>query len=221
MQKEREEAKKLADETERTLGQTMKGRASEVQVAQTAKPGEFDKSELDLYSDGLKRVSAQFNSLESMQKKVTFEKWTGNLGTLNSGMSNLYDTMKNLNEIDNPFQFFDSILGVANNIKSVVDAFKQLGMMIQAVGAINQAETETAIAMNQSKAASNNAESASAVGKAASETMAAHASIPFAGIAIGAAAIGTMIAILSATKSKVPIVLRLIRVERSISQSPY
>ena len=204
LQKEREEAKKLADETERTLGQTMKGRASEVQVAQTAKPGEFDKSELDLYSDGLKRVSAQFNSLESMQKKVTFEKWTGNLGTLNSGMSNLYDTMKNLNEIDNPFQFFDSILGVANNIKSVVDAFKQLGMMIQAVGAINQAETETAIAMNQSKAASNNAESASAVGKAASETMAAHASIPFAGIAIGAAAIGTMIAILSATKSKVP-----------------
>lgn len=73
LQKEREEAKKLADETERALGKTMKGRTSEVTVSPASQPGQIDTSSLkgyDWVAQYKERLAQQKKELDFMQQEV-------------------------------------------------------------------------------------------------------------------------------------------------------
>lgn len=198
-QKEREEAKKMADGIDKVLSAANKNRSVSLQTYGSV--GTVDISSAKNYVSGM---SNEAKRMQDLQNSVKFDKWTGNLDNLNSSLSSVYDTMNNINNLDNPFKVFDALIGTATNVKNVVDTMQSLGTMMKTIGAINKAETANEIALDQAKIASNQAEGASNVGVAASETMAAHASIPFVGIAIATAAIGAMMAVLSSTKSKVP-----------------
>lgn len=199
LERERAEAKKLTDDIDKILSAANKNRSAP--MATYGAPGAVDISSAKNYVSN-KNYDAK--KMQDLKDSVNFEQWTGNLGTLNSSLSSVYDTMQNIGELDNPFKVFDALIGTATNVKNVVDTMQNLGSMMKAVGAINKAETANEIALDQAKIASNQAETASSVGAASAETMAAHASIPFVGIAIATAAIGAMIAVLASTKSKVP-----------------
>ena len=199
LEKERAEAKKLTDDIDKILSAANKNRS--VSLSTYAAPGKVDITSAKNY---VSNRNFDAKKMQDLKDSVNFEQWTGNLGTLNSSLSSVYDTMQNIGSLDNPFKVFDALINTATNVKNVVDTMQNLGTMMRTIGAINKTETANAIAMDQAKIASNQAETASSVGAASAETMAAHASIPFVGIAIATAAIGAMMAVLSSTKSKVP-----------------
>lgn len=158
----------------------------------------------EIISANLAAHASTVEFLSTWDKGELADGMLNSLGSINSSLSSVYDTMKGIGDLDNPFKVFDALINTATNVKNVVDTMQNLGTMMKTIGAINKAETANAIAMDQAKIASNQAETASSVGAASAETMAAHASIPFAGIAIATAAIGAMIAVLASTKNKVP-----------------
>lgn len=158
----------------------------------------------EIISANLAAHASTVEFLSTWDKGKLADGMLNSIGSINSSLSSVYDTMKGIGDLDNPFKVFDALINTATNVKNVVDTMQSLGTMMRTIGAINKAETANAIAMDQAKIASNQAETASSVGAASAETMAAHASIPFAGIAIATAAIGAMIAVLASTKNKVP-----------------
>lgn len=115
--------------------------------------------------------------------------------SINGSLSSIYDTLQGLGEIENPFQFFDALFGVAQEILSINEALKQLGEISKMT-----AEAQ-ALASQKNALASGNEATADTIA-ATGKTFKAHADIPFVGIAIATAMVGTMIAAMLSAKSK-------------------
>lgn len=115
--------------------------------------------------------------------------------SINGSLSSIYDTLQGLGEIENPFQFFDALFGVAQEIMSINEALKQLGEISKMT-----AEAQ-ALASQKNALASGNEATADTIA-ATGKTFKAHADIPFVGIAIATAMVGTMIAAMLSAKSK-------------------
>lgn len=115
--------------------------------------------------------------------------------SINGSLSSIYDTLQELGEIENPFQFFDALFGVAQEILSINEALKQLGEISKMT-----AEAQ-ALASQKNALASGNEATADTIA-ATGKTFKAHADIPFVGIAIATAMVGTMIAAMLSAKSK-------------------
>lgn len=102
LQKEREEAKKLADETERALGKTMKGRTSEVTVSPASQPGQIDTSSLkgyDWVAQYKERLAQQKKELDYLQLEVSSinslaDAWGSLWSCIGEGDSVLTQTMQ-------------------------------------------------------------------------------------------------------------------------------
>lgn len=115
--------------------------------------------------------------------------------SINGSLSSIYDTLQGLGEIENPFQFFDALFGVTKEIMSINEALKQLGEISKMT-----AEAQ-ALASQKNALASGNEATADTIA-ATGKTFKAHADIPFVGIAIATAMVGTMIAAMLSAKSK-------------------
>ena len=115
--------------------------------------------------------------------------------SINGSLSSIYDTLQGLGEIENPFQFFDALFGVAQEILSINEALKQLGE-------ISKMTAEAQALASQKNALSSSNEATADTIAATGKTFKAHADIPFVGIAIATAMVGTMIAAMLSAKSK-------------------
>lgn len=115
--------------------------------------------------------------------------------SINGSLSSIYDTLQGLGEIENPFQFFDALFGVAQEILSINEALKQLGE-------ISKMTAEAQALSSQKNAAASATEATADTVAATGKTFKAHADIPFVGIAIATAMVGTMIAAMLSAKSK-------------------
>lgn len=130
---------------------------------------------------------------ESLENK-TYD-MINSASSINGSLSSIYDTLQGLGEIENPFQFFDALFGVAQEILSINEALKQLGE-------ISKMTAEAQALASQKNALSSSNEATADTIAATGKTFKAHADIPFVGIAIATAMVGTMIAAMLSAKSK-------------------
>lgn len=143
------------------------------------------------FNDAIQERIEELN--KSLENKTA--NMIGSASSINGSLSSIYDTMMGLGEIENPFQFFDALFGVAQEIMSINEALKQLGEISKMT-----AEAQ-ALASQKNALASGNEATADTIA-ATGKTFKAHADIPFVGIAIATAMVGTMIAAMLSAKSK-------------------
>ena len=143
------------------------------------------------FNDAIQERIKELN--ESLENKT--EGIVSSASSINSSLSSFYETLQGLGEIENPFQFFDALFGVAQEIISINEALKQLGEISKMT-----AEAQ-ALASQKNALASSNEATADTIA-ASGKTFKAHADIPFVGIAIATAMVGTMIAAMLSYKSK-------------------
>lgn len=145
-----------------------------------------------------------------MTSQDRFNTMIDGISDVNSASQNLYRTWLNLDEtlsnidtnfVDKMFAISDAILQTVESITTAVDAFQSMIQIIKQTQAAQNAATQQKISQNAAEAASNTATTTTSLSKAASDTFAAHAKIPFAGIAIAIGLIASMMAIMSSIKS--------------------
>lgn len=139
-------------------------------------------------------IQERINELnESLENKTS--DMINSASSINVSLSSIFDTLQGLGEIENPFQFFDALFGVAQEILSINEALKQLGE-------ISKMTAEAQALASQKNALSSSNEATADTIAATGKTFKAHADIPFVGIAIATAMVGTMIAAMLSAKSK-------------------
>lgn len=188
----------------------MSGRQMLLDVPEANKPGKTDMSSINsyLYEKEYKaRVDAARKAKEE-ENKIFAEQAPrqiiGDVKDITSTTSALYDSLSSLSDIDNPFQFFDSLAGIAQNVLNVVDTINGLGQTMKALSVISSMTTATEVANSEAKATASGTEAAADTVAATASTFKAHSAIPFVGVAIAAAMVGAMIASIAASKSRVP-----------------
>lgn len=189
----------------------MKDRQMLLDVPEGSKPSnKIDRSSIDsyLYEKQYKaRVDAARKAKEE-ENKIFAEQAPrqiiGDVKDITSTTSALYDSLSSLSDIDNPFQFFDSLAGIAQNVLNVVDTINGLGQTMKALSVISSMTTATEVANSEAKATASGTEAAADTVAATASTFKAHSAIPFVGVAIAAAMVGAMIASIAASKSRVP-----------------
>lgn len=188
----------------------MSGRQMLLDVPEANKPGKTDMSSINsyLYEKEYKaRVDAARKAKEEENKifaEQAPKQIVGDVKDITSTTSALYDSLSNLSDIDNPFQFFDSLAGIAQNVLNVVDTINGLGQTMKALSVISSMTTATEVANSEAKATASGTEAAADTTSATAKAFKAHAAIPFVGVAIAAAMVGAMIASIAASKSRVP-----------------
>lgn len=188
----------------------MSGRQMLLDVPEANKPGKTDMSSINsyLYEKEYKaRVDAARKAKEEENKifaEQAPKQIVGDVKDITSTTSALYDSLSSLSDIDNPFQFFDSLAGIAQNVLNVVDAINGLGQTMKALSVISSMTTATEVANSEAKATASGTEAAADTTSATAKAFKAHAAIPFVGVAIAAAMVGAMIASIAASKSRVP-----------------
>lgn len=188
----------------------MSGRQMLLDVPEANKPGKTDMSSINsyLYEKEYKaRVDAARKAKEEENKifaEQAPKQIVGDVKDITSTTSALYDSLSNLSDIDNPFQFFDSLAGIAQNVLNVVDTINGLGQTMKALSVISSVTTATEVANSEAKATASGTEAAADTTSATAKAFKAHAAIPFVGVAIAAAMVGAMIASIAASKSRVP-----------------
>lgn len=127
---------------------------------------------------------------------------------LGSGVQSITAALKNNGSAwEKVTGIIDSVLGLYQNFKTVVQIVKTLTAASAAHAAIKTTETAemgvntaaavTAVANSAAVTTATGVETTAHVANAASKTMEAHAGIPWVGIAIGAAMVGTLIAVMA------------------------
>lgn len=188
----------------------MSGRQMLLDVPEANKPGKTDMSSINsyLYEKEYKaRVDAARKAKEEENKifaEQAPKQIVGDVKDITSTTSALYDSLSSLSDIDNPFQFFDSLAGIAQNVLNVVDTINGLGQTMKALSVISSMTTATEVANSEAKATASGTEAAADTTSATAKAFKAHAAIPFVGVAIAAAMVGAMIASIAASKSRVP-----------------
>ena len=188
----------------------MSGRQMLLDVPEANKPGKTDMSSINsyLYEKEYKaRVDAARKAKEEENKifaEQAPKQIVGDVKDITSTTSALYDSLSSLSDIDNPFQFFDSLAGIAQNVLNVVDTINGLGQTMKALSVISSMTTATEVANSEAKATASGTEAAADTTSATAKAFKAHAAIPFVGVAIAAAMVGAMIASIAASKNRVP-----------------
>jgi hypothetical protein len=188
----------------------MSGRQMLLDVPEANKPGKTDMSSINsyLYEKEYKaRVDAARKAKEEENKifaEQAPKQIVGDVKDITSTTSALYDSLSSLSDIDNPFQFFDSLAGIAQNVLNVVDTINGLGQTMKALSVISSMTTATEVANSEAKATASGTEAAADTVAATASTFKAHSAIPFVGVAIAAAMVSAMIASIAASKSRVP-----------------
>ena len=158
--------------------------------------------------EDITNVQGKIDSI-MMTSQDRFNTMIDGISDVNSASQNLYRTWLNLDEtlsnidtnfVDKMFAISDAILQTVESITTAVDAFQSMIQIIKQTQAAQNAATQQKISQNAAEAASNTATTTTSLSKAASDTFAAHAKIPFAGIAIAIGLIASMMAIMSSIK---------------------
>lgn len=154
---------------------------------------------------GSYQTDARLNDVwANISKKDLANEAISQFGSLNSSMESVYNTLTNLSDIENPFQFFDSLVGVAQNVMNVTNMIDGLQKTMRSLGMVSKVTTDQEVADSAAKASASGTEAAADTVAATAGTFKAHSSIPFIGIAIAGAMVAAMIAAIAASKSKVP-----------------
>ena len=141
---------------------------------------------------------------DNVSKKDLANEAISQFGSLSSSMENIYNTMSNLSEIENPFQFFDGLVSIAQNVMNVTNMIGGLTKTMRTLGIVSKATTAQEVADSAAKASAKSTEAAASATSASAKTFDAHAAIPFVGAAIAGAMITAMLISISSAKNKVP-----------------
>lgn len=189
----------------------MKDRQMLLDVPEGSKPSnKIDRSSIDSYLYE-KQYKARVDAARKAKKeedKIFAEqapkKIVGDIKDITSTSSALYDSLSSLDEIDNPFKFFDRLAGIAQNVLNVIDTIKGLGQTMKALSAISSMTTAQEVADSAAKATASGTEAAADTTAATAKTFKAHAAIPYVGAAIAGVMVGTMISMITSSKNRVP-----------------
>lgn len=201
------EEKKRREDADKATNDAIKGirkQSPRLVSSMPAKVGEIVPIKMDVQVDEAQTTIDKLELRLAMlkDKLPTGRENLNSIASLSNGMNSLYNSMKGLKDLDNPFAVFNTLVGMAQQVVAVADTMKTLGNAIKTVGEVTKTETAIEVASSATKQAAASSETASQAGLAASKTMAAHSSIPFVGVAIGAALVASLIAIIASTKNR-------------------
>lgn len=131
--------------------------------------------------------------------------WDGIKG-IGSGIESISDALKGNGNawekvtsiIDGMLQLYDSFSGIIGIIKMITEATKENTMAKSTEAGVVAAGAAVEVGATEAVSDANKKEMTTSVGAAAGETMKAHAGIPFAGIAIGAGLVASLLALMFA-----------------------
>lgn len=170
-----------------------------VPISEPIKPGIDNESLQRSFTQIQSQVKASYIGITTETEDAINQ-----FGSLNSSMESIYNTMSKFSDIENPFQFFDGLVSIAQNVMNVTNMIDDLTRTMQTLGAISKATAAQEVADSAAKASASGAEAAAGTVAATANTYKAHSGIPFVGVAIASAMVGAMIASIVASKSKVP-----------------
>ena len=137
---------------------------------------------------GLKPLEIEFKTKGEDKAAKAINKVYGNTKNIGNSIKSFTQTLKNNGDA------WDIVTGA---IDGAMQIYASISQIIEAVTATSTAATATEVSNSAAKSSANTQEATTSVMAAAGETFKAHSSIPFAGIAIAAAAVATMIAMMA------------------------
>lgn len=160
------------------------------------------------------RLIASYKEYEGVLKKsqISVSGAWGAVKGLGSGIQSITDALENNGSAwEKVTGIIDGVLGLYQNFMTIVEIVKTLTAASAAHAAmktteaaaettemgVNTAAAATAIANSAAVTTATGIETTAHVANAAAKTMSAHANIPWVGIAIGAAMVGTLIAVMA------------------------
>ena len=163
----------------------------------------------------LTKLVASYESYEKILRKsdVTVEKSWSSIKGIGGGISSLTETLQEnrgawatiTGVIDSAIKIYQGVRTVISIVEALTAATTANTAATTAQGAAKTAEaaiditaTGVEVANSAARAAASNIETTSDVAGAAAKTMKAHAGIPWAGIAIGAGMVATLVGIMAA-----------------------
>lgn len=173
--------------------------------------------EITLDDSALSQINAQIDAYTRYigvirKGNISMSQAWGNVKGISSGITSMTEALSgNGTAWERIVSLVDGFIGLLESFTSIIDIIKTLTTVTKAQTAARQAEgaTEMAVAAqteaagvttvttNAAVTASEHAKATAAVTAAAGETFAAHASIPFVGIAIAAGLVATLLAVMA------------------------
>lgn len=137
---------------------------------------------------GLKPIEIEFKTKGEEKAGKALTKAYGNIKNIGNSIKSFTQTLKGNGDA------WDIVTGA---IDAAMQMYASISQIIEAVTATSTAATATEVSNSALKSEANTTEATTSVMAAAGETFKAHSSIPFAGIAIAAAAVAAMIAMMN------------------------
>lgn len=162
----------------------------------------LDEDRLQETLDEVKKQTE--NVYEGISKKDLAKQALGDVGSINSSLMSTVDTLQSFSEMENPFQVFDGLIGIAQNIMNVCEMADSLSKTMRTLAAVSKVTTMQEVSDSLMKAEADGTEAAASTAAAVANTYEAHSALPWVGVAIASAMVGAMIASIVASKSKVP-----------------
>ena len=162
----------------------------------------LDEDRLQETLDEVKKQTE--NVYEGISKKDLAKQALGDVGSINSSLMSTVDTLQSFSEMENPFQVFDGLIGIAQNIMNVCEMADSLSKTMRTLAAVSKVTTMQEVSDSLTKAEANGTEAAASTTAAVANTYKAHSALPWVGVAIASAMVGAMIASIVASKNKVP-----------------
>lgn len=142
----------------------------------------------------------------SVKSMSTVKKGWDGLKGIGSGVESITDALKENGNawkkvtsiIDGMLQIYDSFSGIISIIKMITEATKENTVAKSTEAGVVAAGAAVEVGATEAVSEANKKEMTTSVGAAAGETMKAHAGIPFAGIAIGAGLVASLLALMFA-----------------------
>ena len=185
------------------LNEALEDRFANNKVAvETPVVPKLDKERLQRALDDIKKQTE--NVYEGISKKDLAKQALGDVGSINSSLMSTVDTLQSFSEMDNPFQVFDGLIGIAQNIMNVCEMADSLSKTMRTLAAVSKVTTMQEVSDSLMKAEADGTEAAASTTAAVANTYEAHSALPWVGVAIASAMVGAMIASIVASKNKVP-----------------
>lgn len=162
----------------------------------------LDEDRLQETLDEVKKQTE--NVYEGISKKDLAKQALGDVGSINSSLMSTVDTLQSFSEMENPFQVFDGLIGIAQNIMNVCEMADSLSKTMRTLAAVSKVTTMQEVSDSLTKAEADGTEAAASTTAAVANTYKAHSALPGVGVAIASAMVGAMIASIVASKNKVP-----------------
>lgn len=185
------------------LNEALEDRFANNKVAvETPVVPKLDKERLQRALNDIKKQTE--NVYEGISKKDLAKQALGDVGSINSSLMSTVDTLQSFSEMDNPFQVFDGLIGIAQNIMNVCEMADSLSKTMRTLAAVSKVTTMQEVSDSLTKAEADGTEAAASTTAAVANTYKAHSALPWVGVAIASAMVGAMIASIVASKNKVP-----------------